>query len=192
MQQRLTEAWRRRPRLIVGGAIGAVALVSLGAFALNGGKGVSPRAAGPALDIAVVAPVEPEIQPGERMEVGALVDEFDANAIPKPVSADEADYAGEDYYLEQPAYTDDAPPPRVRRYASDGYGGDQYPRERYSSEGPPPDEWRTYEGRGDRMGLGFDGPRPESGAEREARRPRGEPVRRYSSRPTGDPDAAFY
>ena len=29
-------------------------------------------------------------------------------------------------------------PPRVRRYASDGYG-DQYPRERYSSEGPPPD-----------------------------------------------------
>ena len=175
MQDRLTEAWRRRPRLIVGGAIGAVALVTLGAFALNGGRASVARTTGPALDIAVVAPVEPDIQPGEVMEVGALVDDFDANAIPAPAEADVA--TENDYYLEQPAYTDDAPPPNVRRYASDA---------------PPPEDWRMVEGRGDRMGLGFDGPRPESGAEREARRPQREPVRRYSSRPTGDPDAAFY
>lgn len=178
MHKQLTEAWRRRPRLIVGSAVGAIALVGLGAFALGGGKAEAPPEAGPVMDIAVVAPKEPEIQPGERMEVGALVDDFDASAIRAPTPVEVAPES--DYYAEQPAYTDDAPPPRIRRYAS---------------QGPAPDEWRMVDGRGDRLGLGFDGPRPESGAEREARRPAASsanPVRQYSSRPSGDPNATFY
>lgn len=61
---------------------GVVALACIGGFAaLAGGKSDTPRGPGPALSIAVVAPVEPEFQPGDTMEVGALSTGFDRAAL---------------------------------------------------------------------------------------------------------------
>lgn len=179
MQDRLIELWRARPRLIVGAALGVVALTALGAFVINGGGDATPRTGGPGLDIAVVAPVEPDIQPGERMGVGALVNDFDG-AVPKAADPADAPAGGDDgYHVEQPAYTGDERAPR----------GGRTPDARRADEGEK--DWRTVEGRGDRMGLGFDGPRPESGAEREARTGPVKP-RESSPRPSGDPGSTFY
>ncbi|WP_396594445.1 hypothetical protein [Brevundimonas sp. R86498] len=63
-------------------ASGAVVLVCIGGFAaLAGGAEDTPRRSGPALAIAVVAPVEPEIDPGAPMEVGILSTGFEKAAL---------------------------------------------------------------------------------------------------------------
>lgn len=178
MQDRLIQLWRARPRLIVGSALGGVAVIALGAFALSGGHGgatTSPN--GPALDIAVVAPTEPDIQPGERMEVGALVNDFDGQT-PK-ADTNSVDAPADGYDSMEPAYVGDgyerpSAPPGDRPHGKAGN-----------------DDWGEVRGRGDRLGLGFDGSRPESGAEREARVGPVQP-RQSGPRPSGDPAATFY
>ena len=176
MAERMIGFVRRKPLLVGGVAVAALVVLGIGAFALGGGS-AGGAGAGPALGIAVVAPEEPEIQAGERMGVGRLVNEFDAAALTEAsAQTPPEDFADEGV---QNGWVGDergdyAPPPRP-----------DYGRE------PPRSEWRTVEGRGDRRGLGFDGPRPETGAEREARM--GPPMERSARpAPTGDPGAAFY
>lgn len=180
MARQLIEIARRRPLAVGGGVLGVVVAIGVTAFALGGGAAGDPTT-GPALGIAVVAPEEPDIQPGERMGVGRLVDDFDAAALaqasavtpPEDFADDgvQSGWVGDDYPPVRPSYDDrtyaDRPEPR---------GGG---------------EWRTIERPGDRRGMGFDGPRLETGAEREARM--GPPIERPSRpRPSGDPSAAFY
>ena len=183
MAKPLIEFARRKPLLIGGGVLGLAVVLGLGAFALGGGAS-DEGGDGPALGIAVVAPREPEIQAGERMGVGQLVNDFDAAALAQASLAQASV----------------APPPED--FSSDGvqngWVGDErldYPPKPSDYQGDPEPrrggEWRTIDKPGDRRGLGFDGPRPETGAEREARR--GPPAERpYRSRPSGDPNAAFY
>jgi len=176
MAERMVGFVRRKPLLVGGVSVAALFVLGIGAFALGGGS-VGGADAGPALGIAVVAPEEPEIQAGERMGVGQLVNGFDAAALTETSA------------LTPPEdFADDG--------VQSGWVGDERgdyappPRQDYDRE-PPRSEWRMVDGRGDRRGLGFDGPRPETGAEREARMgpPMERPVR---SAPSGDPGATFY
>lgn len=177
MAHRLIEIARRRPLAIGGGVLGLAVVLGLGAFAIGGGAAENPGD-GPALGIAVVAPREPDIQAGERMGVGQLVNDFDAAALAQAPSA---------------------PPPEdvIQDGVQNGWVGDDradYPPARPAYEDRPEPrggDWRTVDRPGDRRGLGFDGPRPETSAEREARM--GPPAERPSRpRPNGDPNAAFY
>ena len=177
MANRLIEIARRRPLAIGGGVLGLVVVIGVAAFAL-GGNASNDITGGPSLGIAVVAPQEPDVQPGERMGVGRLVDDFDAAAL---------------------AQASTAPPPEdfQNEGVQNGWVGDDmadYPPARTSYEDRPEPrggDWLTVDRPGDRRGLGFDGPRPESGAEREARM--GSPIERPSRpRPSGDANAAFY
>lgn len=61
--------------------VGVVAIVAFGvaAYVMGGSEAVRPL--GRVLSIAVVAPIEPEVLPGETMEVGALNDGFDRAAL---------------------------------------------------------------------------------------------------------------
>lgn len=182
MANPLVEIARRRPLTLGGGILVLAVAARLGAFALVGG-GPDGAGAGPALGIAVVAPREPDIQAGERMGVGQLVNDFDATALAR-ASAEAAT----------------APPPED--FGSDGvqtgWVGDERadfpPSTRPAYDGRPEPrggDWRMVERPGDRRGLGFDGSRPETGVEREARL--GPPVDRPSRpHPSGDPNAAFY
>jgi hypothetical protein len=65
---------------LLAGAVVILAGVA-GFAALSGSKESIQRRTGPALEIAVVSPVEPEIQPGDTMEVGALSTGFDRAAL---------------------------------------------------------------------------------------------------------------
>ena len=66
-------------RLGIAAAVVVVGAIGVGAFLLGGSETVRPL--GPGMSIAVVAPVEPEVLPGETMEVGALNDGFDRAAL---------------------------------------------------------------------------------------------------------------
>jgi hypothetical protein len=180
---------RRKPLAVGGGVLALVVVAGLGAFALGGGTS-GEDGVGPSLGIAVVAPNEPDIQAGDRMGVGQLVNDFDAEALADAQTApppdDFAQEGVQDGWIgaDRPGY--DRRP----------YGGPKDEPGYGAVDGPRGGDWRTVEGRGsdgrgDRRGLGFDGPRPESGAEREARMgpPKEKPVRSGAS---GDPDAAFY
>ena len=66
-------------RLGLAAAVAAISALGIGAFMLGGSETVRPL--GSLLSIAVVAPVEPEVLPGETMEVGALNDGFDRASL---------------------------------------------------------------------------------------------------------------
>lgn len=190
---------RFRVRWAVAGGVSVVAL-GLTAFAVSGGRAIpSEDANGPRLNIAVVAPVERDVQPGDVMDVGRLNDGFDGK-MPERVEQASADM---DMYAEQPAYVEDD-----RSWRSDerkqGWRADRYaPTPAYDAPRKP-DEQPQREAYRDRpMSFGFDQPQPDWRAEREARRAaldarereRDERrERRYSSSggPSGDPDSQFY
>lgn len=187
MRDQLIQTWRRHPKLIMGTGLGLLAAGGLALVVwaapdiLSGDAGASQGPMGPDLDIAVVAPVEPEIQPGSTMDVGALVDGFDKDALKTS-----SDAAGAGDY--DTVYPGDTPYPddRYERQIADPRG--------LESPGSDRQDWGTVEGRGDRLGLGFDGPRPETRAEREARLRTTPPVQRRTdpSSPSAKPPAVYY
>lgn len=66
-------------RLGLAAAVAAISALGIGAFTLGGSETVRPL--GNLLSISVVAPIEPEVLPGDTMEVGALNDGFDRASL---------------------------------------------------------------------------------------------------------------
>ena len=89
-----------RHRVAVAGLVIAGGL-AVTTFALAGRDAPADPATGPELAIAIVPPVEPDIQPGDVMDVGALNDAFDRAALQRPAPAPLIDAA-------QPAYVETA------------------------------------------------------------------------------------
>lgn len=161
---------------------GGVVLLTLAicSFALAGrGDPVVETADGPGLNISVVAPVEPDIQPGDVMDVGVLNNGFDGRL---PAQAQGA--GGGDLYAEQPAYdegdqgwrAEDRWAPGARPSNVQTSNGQSYVRP--GPEGAPYSDPQSrsqrdsYQDRpqGRPMAFGFDQPQPDWRAEREARR----------------------
>ena len=135
--------------------LAAVVAVGVGAYVMGGSETVRPL--GQVLNIAVVAPVEPEVLPGETMEVGALNDGFDRAVLDRA-----AIQPVDDTYMPEPAWIGDE---RL---------GDPTPRMPMPT---PVHETRVIEierPRADPLAdgsraFGFDTPRPDYAAERTAR-----------------------
>lgn len=174
-----TAAPRLRPWMIVA-PVAALAATAAGLFAVNAIPlpSAAPIGAGDAVQISVIPPVEPEVSPGERMEVGDLVDGYDPALV--PVVAPEAAADANGYH---PAYAsawlepDDAPAPVPRRL--------EFPV--VSPTAPQPNA--TPAGNP----YGFDAPGPDYDAARRARRERLDRIEAdASARPPLDADTAFY
>jgi hypothetical protein len=158
---------------IAGGVV--LAAVAVGGFALAAlDEPDLTRAHGPELNIAVVPPVEPDVEPGDVMDVGQLNNSFDGR-LPEPVRPVGGPV---DLYADQPAYIEADQGWRIERppvYVQPGPKEDPYQRRR-----PAEDYGRGAEnyGRGQEnaehqgrpMAFGFDRPQPDWRAEREARR----------------------
>lgn len=163
---------------------GVVLALVVGGFALAGlDDDPAPLADGPRLNISVVAPTEPDIQPGEVMGVGVLNNGFDGRL---PEQAQRMPEGG--LYADQPAYTDgdqgwraeDRWAPGASQNSGDDRTGDlnRSRQPRYVEPGPDGDPYANR--RPDRpqreayqerpMAFGFDRPQPDWRAEREARR----------------------
>ena len=97
-------------RWVMAGIV-AVAALGLGGLVLSGGNdGEAHAGGGPGLSVAVVAPVEPDVQPGGVMDVGQLNNCFDGK-LPEARAASDAAPVADDYYAEQPAYVEARPAP---------------------------------------------------------------------------------
>lgn len=161
---------------------GGVAILALaaGSLVLSGrGSSVAETADGPGLNIAVVAPVEPEIQPGDVMDVGQLNNGFDGR-VPQPATTN-----AEAAYVDQPAYDEGDPgqgwkaedrwAPGARSSSVQTSGGKSYVK-----PGPDGDPYASNRGRYQERpadwgperprSFGFDRPQSDWRAEREARR----------------------
>ena len=142
-------------RLGLAVALIAVFAVGAGAYVVGGSETVRPL--GRVLNIAVVAPVEPAVMPGETMEVGALNDGFDRAVLDRA-----AVQPFDDTYTPEPAWIGDESP------------GDPTPRmpvptpvhEARGADIRPPLADPLADGS---RAFGFDTPRPNYGAERTAR-----------------------
>lgn len=178
---------RRTPPWVIAAGVGAV-VIAVGAFTfiqrvpLPGVDAIDPANA---MQISLVEPVEPVVDPGARMEVGELSDGFTSSTIPVAV-ADDAEFYREDFSdaWVEPEYE---PAPRSWRW-----------RER-KDEGPVPYEERAEVEPRDppRNPYGFDEPRRDFEAERAARRERIERMQAEGWRevPSGarlSSDSAFY
>lgn len=149
-------AGRMRPRHVV-----ALSAVAVAAFGLVGLRAVDLPGPRPVTDserirIEVVPPVEPELIAGSRMEVGDLVDGFQGVPPPPPQLTD-AHWSDDD----------------GREFA----GVPPYPEDRRADvrtwdSRPPPEPPRDSPARVVRRWFGFDEPRRDFQAEREARRAR--------------------
>jgi hypothetical protein len=158
---------RPRARWWIAGGLG-VAVLAAGGFALAAlDEPDLTRGLGPELNITVVAPVEPTVEPGEVMDVGQLNNSFDGK-LPEPAFAQAG--AG-DLYAEQPAYVEADQGWRIERppvYVQPGPKDDPYQRRRQAEAEYDRREGGDYQGRP--MAFGFDRPQPDWRAEREARR----------------------
>ncbi|CAN5292943.1 hypothetical protein BH10PSE2_BH10PSE2_22420 [soil metagenome] len=197
-----------RSLMVVAGVV-VLAGVAAATFAFGRGDHRAGPAGGAQMQLALVAPVEPTVQPGERMEVGALSDGFDGKMPPPPPREDEP-------WMDQPAYVEtgwgsdgNADDPESRRIMRSqppmdpkGYNQGRYDQGRDPDDAPGTPPLTQGSPRGDALGLGFDGDRPNYEAQRAARRAaldsriedeRRDPRRIYSSAgPQNDPDAEFY
>ena len=165
---------RFRVRWAVAAGVAVVA-VGLTAFAVKGATHKAPAVDGPRLSIAVVAPKEPKVQPGDVMDVGALNDGFDGH-LPE-----QAGHSPDmDLYAEQPTYVEDEGVTRSDSRRSADYRDGRYDDDRYRDDRSGYDDRRAqdaaYDRRGDRdeprgrpMAFGFDRQQPDWRAEREAR-----------------------
>lgn len=165
---------------------GGVGLLTLAicSFAMAGRSSpVVETTDGPGLNISVVAPVEPEIQPGDVMDVGVLNNGFDGRLPARAQSAGDVDL-----YAEQPAYdegdrgwrAEDRWAPGARQNNVQTSGGQSYVRPGPDgapySNAQPRAQRETYQDQGQGrpqerpMSFGFDQPQPDWRAEREARR----------------------
>lgn len=157
--QCFSEACRRaaaRARPVHGVALVSVVVAAFGLVGLRSFElpGPAPISDGERMRIEVVAPIEPKVSPGSVMEVGDLVNGLTEIPRPAPPEPIPASYA----YVDEDWDADLAPAPPRRRY-------DEAPVV-YSAPQPEarPD-------RGDRW-FGFDLPRRDYQAERDARRVR--------------------
>lgn len=153
----------RRGHLVALSAVVAAAfgLVGLRAIDLPGPR---PVADGERLRIEVVHPVEPDIVPGARMDVGDLVEGFQGVPPPPPPVTDGVMAYAEDWIEDLPPL----PPPPWRRPPAEETAVRPEP-----VEAPRP---RRDEGRW----FGFDAPRRDYQAERAARRARLEALDRQA------------
>ncbi|MDP3801708.1 hypothetical protein [Brevundimonas sp.] len=155
------EPWAARLRRLPAQArpahfVAAVAVA--GVFGLNGLAAAplpGPRALTPGerLQIEVVAPVEPAIVPGSVMEVGDLVDGFQGLPPPLPSVVETVAWVPDDPWGDGRKEPEPPPRPRVEEaviHVAPQPGND-----------PARDRW-----------FGFDAPRRDYRAEREARRAR--------------------
>lgn len=153
-------ARRLRPRHVV--ALSAVAVAAFGLVGLRAVDLPGPRPVtdGERIRIEVVPPVEPTLIAGSRMEVGDLVDGFQGVPPPPPQltdarwSSDDGREFAEDAWV--PPYPEDRRRADIRTWDSR----------------PPPDPPRDSPARVVRRWFGFDEPRRDFQAEREARRAR--------------------
>lgn len=142
-------------------AVAVVGVIGAGAFMLGGSE--TSRALGRTLSIAVVPPVEPEVLPGETMEVGTLSDGFDRAALDR--AAEPSIFDG---FLPPDAYVGVEPPPRMPMPTpvapETPMGAYQRVVDQARIEPAPADPLAD----GSRA-FGFDRPRPDYAAERTAR-----------------------
>ena len=142
--------------LAAAGLAAVVGMVALQAVALPGPR---PLTEGDRLRIEVVRPVEPDIIPGSVMDVGELVEGF--QGVPRAPVREAVGYGSDGDWNDRRAAPKPAPPPR-RRFEEAVI---EAPREQPgpSAGRPVRDRW-----------FGFDAPRRDYRAEREARRARRE------------------
>lgn len=158
-----------RPRPRHWAALGAAGAAALGLVGLRSIDLPGPRAIEPhnRLHIEVVAPVEPTIEPGSRMDVGELVDAFRYTPPRAPV-LEPAAY--EEAYDVRDGWLDDWREPPPPRYAREPRREETFPYPPPRPERPEPARRRPE----DRRWFGFDEPRRDFRAEREQRRARDE------------------
>lgn len=155
-------AARLRPRHLAAAAAVAVIAVGVAGVRAVALPGPQPLLDGARMQIEVVDPVEPEINPGSVMDVGELVDGFEYTPPPPPRRVVEP--------VAYASYDDDFEPPK-RRPKSAAYN------EQPIIHAPPQPEARAGDRRGPRddrvdRWFGFDAPERDYRAEREARRAR--------------------
>lgn len=176
--------------LAIGGAVVVLVGVAGWAVADRALDRPNPRAGGPGLTLTVVAPTEPEIQPGEVMDVGALKNDLDPAALKTSRRTDQdLGYAYGPAEVETgwlpPEPRNDLPPRTSRVTRSDGLVYEEprpAPRgDRYAEEPPYA---------GDPRSFGFDRPRPDYEGERAARREAREDRRIEQQRRRMEADAA--
>lgn len=155
-----------------------VALVGLGAVAAGGET--SLRSTGPGLAVTVVPPVEPVVDPGTRMDVGALRDGFDRAALERAEVTDDTWTPPEAYAGVDPETDGVVRMPRPTPVEEDGMAMRLY-RSMVDRE-PRRDALQD----GSRS-FGFDRPRQDFAAERAARWAAREAGTRQ---PIADPDGA--
>jgi hypothetical protein len=150
----------------------ALAAITAGVVATGVGAGVllqpgrdrpEPAAMGPDVSIAVVAPREPEPEPGSVMDVGELADGYIHRDYIRPalVSPQPRDAVGDD-----PSPGEEPPPFERTRVITSASALPPVMVER--PEPPPRRRWP----------FGFDQPRPDYAAERRERRARMDEARR--------------
>jgi hypothetical protein len=166
---RLARALRRARSGLRGGHLVAVSAVAVMAVVgLAGVRAVERSASSPVGDgglrIEVVHPVEPDIVPGSVMDVGELVDGFEG--VPPPPPQAEVLWSHDEGWDEEWTETEAAPWPAEPRLA----GARPYE--------PPPEPGRVSPARVVQRWFGFDAPRRDFRAEREARRARLEALER--------------
>lgn len=173
-----------RARWILGGGAAILALCTAGLVFGSGDRG--PRRApgeGPPVSIAVVAPAEPNVEPGERMDVGVLSNGFDGRP-PQSPPVDDADL---DVHAEPPAYIEDdrgsRPPMPAPMAHPDKPPVDLPPRREMSSgrDRMEIDQSRPH-------AFGFDQSQPDWRAERRAREAARD-ARLAAERSGGEPDS---
>lgn len=134
--------------------LAAVAVAGLGMLVLRAPLPGAAPVGGSRMAVEVVAPVEPEVQPGGTMEVGDLVDGYTHLAVPP--RADEADVYDPGY---QTAWVEPLPPLRTPE-PTVWAGGEAVVSPTQAQ--PQPQGGR----------FGFDAPGPDYAAERRARQER--------------------
>lgn len=172
----MTLTLARRPRLVAGAVVFTLAALAVAGwtFAPRGPSDASGRT-GPRLAIAVVPPVERDVDPGSILEVGTLNDGFDRAALDRRPEVDDPTlmpaeaYAGEPWPTLEPVRM---PPPTPVAYAP-------APAEPVSD--PLADGSRAF---------GFDRLQPDTAAERAARPDQAQPGLEWTtplSTPSGSP-----
>ncbi|MFC7379865.1 hypothetical protein [Brevundimonas sp. GCM10030266] len=140
---------------MIGAGVAVVAVGGLAFVLLRGGSADGFHGSDQ-MQVEVVAPVEPEIQPGATMEVGPLVDGYTHVALPAQGGEEEIYVA--DY---ETPWVEPLPPLRevsTVAWRSDGGEEDLRPRGEVT--------------RSDGSRFGFDQPSPDYAAERRARQER--------------------
>lgn len=150
-------------RVGIAAAVVVVGAIGAGAFLLGGSETVRPL--GPGMSIAVVAPVEPEVFPGETMEVGALNDGFDRAALERA-----AEPPMDDTYVPEAAWLG---PPLPAREDTPRMPMPTPVREVRVIESAPRPADPLADGS---RSFGFDKPRPDYAGERRVRWERIEPT----------------